>query len=148
MLLASTEPCKTFVINESAVNKSISHNQRVKFVVQTVDKNGFRRHKGADLLSVFGVNEALGITTSPNKVDIFDNQDGTYEVSVKPEVGGSYLIHILVNGQPIMSSPLIVEVEGGNIHPENSFVTVSEVKPMVSYKPSKINAMCGDALIL
>jgi len=50
---------------------------------------------------------------SPVKVDVVDNNDGTYSVTYFPDVAGDYTIHVTLEDHPIKNAPYSVKVTEG-----------------------------------
>lgn len=119
ILLAATDPKKSFATGK-ALNATIKAGKITKFEIMTVDKTGFMRIAGGDRVNVFGINQLTGKIIDPEEIDVFDNMNGTYEVSLKIKQSGTFLLHCLVNGQSIQLSPFIIYVGPGDPDPSKT----------------------------
>ena len=117
ILLAVTNPKKSFATGK-ALNSTVKAGKKTTFEIITIDKTGFMRIKGGDRVNVFGINQKDGKIIDPKSIDVYDPQTGRYEVSLKIKDSGSFLLHVLINGESIQLSPFILHVKPGILEPE------------------------------
>ncbi|CAI2374052.1 unnamed protein product [Moneuplotes crassus] len=122
ILLAATDIKKSFATGK-ALNSSIKAGKKTYFEIITVDKTGFMRSKGGDRVNVFGINQVSGKIIDPKTIDIFDPNTGRYEVTLKIRDSGKYLLHVLVNGEPVQMSPFILDVKPGELEASKCSLT-------------------------
>ena len=145
VLLAATDPGKSFATGK-ALSSTVKAGKISKFDVITVDKTGFMRISGGDRINVFGINQITGKIINPNEIDIFDNMNGTYEVSMKISQTGSFLLHVLANGHPIQLSPFIIYIKPGDPDPSKSTVEFAPFSQLKETNPPEYRMMAGDTL--
>ena len=145
ILIAATDPKKWFATGK-ALNATIKAGHRTKFEIITIDKTGFMRISGTDRVNVFGINQVTGRIIDPKQIDVSDLNNGRYEVSLKVNQTGSYLIHVLVNGEEIQMSPFILHVKPGDPDPSKSYITFPPLNKLKNGSEPNYNLKAGETL--
>jgi filamin len=82
-------------------------NEPAFFTIHSIDNDGKPRREGGDPFKV-NINGP-----KPVKVDVKDNNDGTYLVTYQPDVPGDYTINVDLEGKPIKDAPFRVKAKAG-----------------------------------
>jgi len=101
------------------------------FTVYSKDDDGITRRVAQEdvTVSVSGPSEP--------KVEVFDNEDGTFDIIWEPTIGGSYTLSVQIEGQPIKGSPFFVKIPGG---PEGSTQPPAKSPSVPSFTKCKATA--------
>ena len=145
ILIAATDPKKCFATGK-ALNSTIRAGHKTKFEVITIDKTGFMRVTGCDRVNVFGINQVTGNIINSELIVISDLNNGRYEISLKVNQTGSYLIHVLVNGEEIQMSPFILYVKPGDPDPNTSYITFTQFNKLKDGSETNYKLKAGETL--
>ena len=99
-----TDPSKCLA--EGQDSKEVKERKETYFVIVTKDSEGFECYQQDDKIKV----DILTPEGDQLKTDIKDTKDGKYIVTHTPQCAGQHRVEILVNGQPLIGSPWIVQV--------------------------------------
>ena len=116
------------------------------FTVSTVDKNGFHKQKGGDRVNCFAVNEKTGNIMNPKLIDVFDQNDGKYEVAIKPDESGKYLVYVMINGVFLLQCPYLLHVKPGEPSALHSTLTLLALNPLYCDIPPMIDLQASDLI--
>ena len=145
ILLAATDPKKSFATGK-ALNSTVKAGKKSQFEVITIDKSGFMRIKGGDRVKVFGIDQINGKIINPQEIDVFDLQNGRYEVSMKVRQSGKFLLYVLVNGQSVQMSPFSLYVKPGEPNADKSWVSFTPFSNFKADHPPVYKMSAGETL--
>jgi hypothetical protein len=63
------------------------------------------RTTGGDRLSLFALNQETGTTVPPEWLEVYDEGNGRYELTLRFEKACIYSVHVFVHGVELKSSP-------------------------------------------
>lgn len=85
-------------------------------MVKCIDKNGFAWTTGGDNVNCFAINEKYGTIIPSSRIEVFDLNNGCYEVCIKPDESGIFAVYVLINGKELGGCPYILDVTPGPPH--------------------------------
>jgi hypothetical protein len=104
------------------------------------------RSTGGDRVNVFGIDQISGKIIDPDMIDVFDLQNGRYEVTLRMKQTGSFLLYVLINGVQIQLSPFILYVKPGDPDPRFSTVSFTPFTLLSETNPPEYKMCAGDTL--
>ncbi|XP_068670382.1 E3 ubiquitin-protein ligase TRIM71-like [Montipora foliosa] len=104
VVVTKTDPSKCLA--EGQDSKEVKERKETYFVIVTKDSEEFQCYQQDDKIKV----NVLTPEGDQLKTDIKDTKEGKYTVTYTPQDAGQHRVEILVNGQPLTGSPLIVQV--------------------------------------
>ena len=102
----------------------------VEFVLTTRNARGEQCYEERDCVTV-EIRNQQG-QSSANRVQVHDNQDGSFQISYYPTKIGKYDVSVKVNGQQINGSPFVVTVKPREYRPVLSFGKLGSTAGMLS----------------
>jgi hypothetical protein len=96
-------------------------------------------------VNCFAVNEKLGTVILPSSIDVYDCNDGIYQVSIQPEESGIYLVYVMINGVLLLQCPYFLHVKPGEpaaLHTKLSLLALNplhcDIPPMIEIQASDL----------
>ena len=110
VLVTKSDPSKCFAGHQDS--EEIEERKQSYVVIVTKDSEGLRCYQQGDKIKV----DILTPEGDQLKTHLKDTKDGKYTVAYTPRCAGQHKVEILVNGQPLNGSPLIVQVQQHQYH--------------------------------